>query len=68
MLWYVFIVLAFLFVAWLFYMGFTAGGSSNFVKMEEDLEILKGRHTRGEIDEAEYKRRKDELIGKKKVK
>jgi len=38
------------------------GGSSKPSSSEEDaLEILKRRYARGEIDEAEYERRKKEL-------
>jgi uncharacterized membrane protein len=59
------LLLAFAFVIWLFIKAAQSRGSSNFVKKETDLEILEGRYIRGEIDEAEYKQKKAELVGKK---
>lgn len=40
-------------------------GSSNFAKKEYDLEILKGRYTRGEISESEFRKKRRELTGKR---
>jgi len=45
-------------------MSMSNGPEKNIYKEESPLEILKKRYARGEIDEQEYERRRNELEGK----
>ncbi len=64
-IWWIIIILAIIFLVWMFIKSARSKGSSNFMVKEAELEILEGRFRNGEIDEAEYKKEKDELTGKK---
>ena len=44
--------------------GINSGSMNNDLREESPLEILKKRYARGEIDEQEYERRRNELEGK----
>ncbi len=57
-MWFLWIILLVI----IFYMLKDVVGSSKTASSEDDaLEILKRRYAKGEIDEAEYERRKQEL-------